>query len=135
MGAIKEQKEDIKKMTAFSCPGATRIKEPVPEFFRCKKCGAEIEIWTHEHSRKCQNCGNNVLRDEVPTCIEWCEYGKECVGDEAYHLYMKAKGTTKLDKKRTQEEEKKMKEYMEKIKKYCQKRSELDGEKTDNQDR
>jgi hypothetical protein len=130
---MKPTNEELKnKMTTFSCPGASRIKEPIPEFFKCGKCGAEVEIWTHEFSRKCQVCGNNVLKEEVPTCIEWCDYGKDCVGEEAYNRYMKAKGAKKEDKKRTEEEEKLMKEYMEKIKKYCEKRRELDGKKTDN---
>lgn len=119
-------------MTQFACPGASRIKEPIPELFKCSKCGADVEIWTHEFSRKCQICGNNVLKEEVPTCIEWCDYGKECVGEEAYNRYMEAKGHKKEDKKRTEEEERIMREYMEKIKKYCEKRSELDGKKTDN---
>ena len=119
-------------MTTFSCPGASRIKEPVPEFFSCPKCGAEVEIWTNEYSRKCNNCGHEVLKDEVPTCIEWCDFGKECVGEEAYNRYMEAKGR-KVE--RSEEDEEKIKEYFEKVKKLCQRWSELHGKETDNKDR
>lgn len=119
-------------MSYFSCPGATRIKEPIPEFFKCPKCHSEVEIWTHESFRKCQNCDQIVLREQVPSCIEWCEYGKECVGEEAYNKYMKSKAGKKEDKKALEEEEIKLKEFMEKVKKQCERRSELDGKKTDN---
>jgi DNA-directed RNA polymerase subunit RPC12/RpoP len=120
------------KMTTFSCPGSARIKEPIPEFYSCPKCGTEVEIWTNEFSRKCGDCGHEVLKDEVPTCIEWCDFGKECVGEEAYNRYMEAKG---VEVKRSEEDEEKIKEYFEKVKKLCQRWSELHGKETDNKDR
>lgn len=132
---MEKKKEESDKMNMFSCPGAMRIKEPIPEFFKCSKCGAEVEIWTHENSRKCKNCGQMVFREQMPSCIEWCEYGKECVGEEAYNRYMEAKVTKKEDKKSLEEEDAKLKELMEKVKKNCQRRSELNGKKTNNQDR
>ncbi len=118
-------------MTTHSCPGATRIKEPIPELFNCSKCSSEVEIWTNEYSRKCENCGTEVLRDGVPTCIEWCDFGKECVGEEAYNRYMKTKGKKKKNIV-SEEEELEVKEYFEKVKKLCQRWSEMHGEKTDN---
>jgi Fe-S-cluster-containing dehydrogenase component len=119
-------------MPNFSCPGATRLKEPIPEFFKCPSCASEIEIWTHENSRKCDNCGKIVTRDQVPTCIEWCEYGKECVGEEAYNRYMEAIKDKGIDKEKLEEAEKRLKELMEKAREYCQRRRDKDGKKTDN---
>ncbi len=119
----------------FSCPGATRIKDPIPEFFKCPNCGAEVEIWTNEYVRKCSKCQTEVVREGVPTCIEWCEYGKECVGEEAYDRYMKAKGGEKEEKIGLEEEEAKLKELIEKIKEKCERRRDLDGKKRDNKDR
>jgi DNA-directed RNA polymerase subunit RPC12/RpoP len=120
------------KMSLNACPGSARIKEPVPELFECSKCHAEVEIWSNEYSRKCPNCGNEVLKDEVPTCIEWCDFGKECVGEEVYNKYMETKG--KNIEERTPEDEEKIKEYFDKVKKLCQKWSEMHGKKTDNKD-
>ena len=122
-------------MVTFSCFGATRIKEPIPEFFKCPSCGAVVEIWTNENSRRCRKCGQMVFREQLPSCIEWCEYGKECVGEEAYNTYMKAKGSKEEDKGRFEEEEAKLKELMEKVKKKCQRRSDINGKKTDNKNR
>lgn len=129
---MEKKKEESVKMNMFSCPGSIRIKEPIPEFFKCPKCGAEVEIWTHENSRKCSNCGETVFKEQMPSCIEWCEYGKECVGEEAYNRFMEAKVNKKEDKKRFEEEETRLKELMKKVKEKCQRRSDKYGEKTDN---
>jgi DNA-directed RNA polymerase subunit RPC12/RpoP len=124
--------EMSEKMSINACPGSTRIKEPVPELFECPKCHAEVEIWSNEYSRSCQNCGSEVLKDEVPTCIEWCDFGKECVGEKAYNRYMETKG--KNIEERSQEDEEKIKEYFDKVKNLCQKWSEMHGKKTNNKD-
>jgi hypothetical protein len=79
------------KFLAFQCPGSVRIKEPIPEFFTCPTCGSEVEIWTHENSRKCQNCGKEVNKEHVPVCVEWCKYAKDCIGEAAYNKYMEGK--------------------------------------------
>ena len=75
-------------LNVFQCPGAARIREPIPEFFECPQCGAEVEIWTHENSRKCDECGYEVFKEHVPSCIEWCKYAVQCVGEAAYERYM-----------------------------------------------
>ncbi len=83
-------------MNGLQCPGSIRIKEPVPESFKCPNCGSEVEIWTHENSRKCLNCGTEVFKEHVPSCVEWCKYAKECIGEEAYERYLQEK--EKVDK-------------------------------------
>ena len=60
------------------------MKQPVPEFFDCPKCGDEVEIWTDELKRACSSCGTEVMREGYMSCLEWCAKAKECVGDEAY---------------------------------------------------
>jgi DNA-directed RNA polymerase subunit RPC12/RpoP len=84
-------------MNMFQCPGSVSIREPIPEFFKCPTCGAEVEIWTHEQSRNCEKCGFEVFKEHVPTCVEWCAYAKDCVGEDAYNRYMKNKETNKGD--------------------------------------
>ena len=78
-------------MVLGGCPGSKQIKEPVPEFYNCVVCGAEVEIWTHEMSRNCQKCGNLVTKDKVPSCIEWCEYAVDCVGPEVLKRFLEKK--------------------------------------------
>jgi hypothetical protein len=121
--------------TIFSCPGSTCIKEPIPEFFTCPNCHSEVEIWTHETSRQCPVCGTRVSSNQVPTCVEWCEYGKECVGEEAYNIYMAGKDKEdRGDGPSREEEERAMRELIEKIKEKCERRIELNGKKADNKD-
>jgi predicted RNA-binding Zn-ribbon protein involved in translation (DUF1610 family) len=70
--------------SGFSCPGSAGIKSPTIELVRCKSCGVENEIFTDENSVLCENCGKIVLRSMDPTCIDWCKWAKECIGEEKY---------------------------------------------------
>jgi len=57
--------------------------------FDCPSCGEEVEIWSDEIRGVCHNCGRAVFRDGYMSCLEWCKYGQDCVGEEAYDRYMK----------------------------------------------
>lgn len=67
-----------------SCPGSKDIKQPKPEDIKCRHCGKNIEIWSDEVEAKCKHCGKITSRHLPPTCIEWCAFAKECVGEEKY---------------------------------------------------
>jgi predicted RNA-binding Zn-ribbon protein involved in translation (DUF1610 family) len=71
------------------CPGAKVLRQPQPEMFDCPSCGEEVEIWTDEIRGLCHNCGRAVFREGYMSCLEWCKYGQDCVGEEAYDRYMK----------------------------------------------
>ena len=73
----------------FECPGARAIRQPQPEFIPCPACRAEVEIWTDEIKAICPQCKKTVLRKQETSCLEWCKYAKECVGEEAYNNYMR----------------------------------------------
>lgn len=66
------------------CPGSTGIRAPMPESITCLNCGEEVEIWTDEMKAKCPNCGTTNFREQNPTCIDWCKFARQCIGDEAY---------------------------------------------------
>ncbi|MBI2328995.1 MAG: hemerythrin domain-containing protein [Chloroflexi bacterium] len=67
-----------------SCPGTRTIREPRPEYINCPDCGKEVEIWTDELKATCPGCGNQVLRVQQASCIDWCPHARECIGPEAY---------------------------------------------------
>ncbi len=67
-----------------SCPGSRAIREPTPEYIDCPSCGEEVEVWTHEMSYPCSNCGTRVFREQSSSCIDWCPYAEECIGPEVY---------------------------------------------------
>ena len=37
---------------------------PVPEFITCRKCGAEVELWTEEEETLCPDCNHKVFKRE-----------------------------------------------------------------------
>lgn len=48
-----------------------------------------MEIWTDEIRGVCAKCGQVVFRDGYMSCLEWCKFGQDCVGQEAYDRYQK----------------------------------------------
>jgi len=69
------------------CPGAVNIRMPRLEVKNCPKCGEEIEVISNEASARCPKCGFVVYNDLL-SCVEWCEYARQCVGDKAYERVM-----------------------------------------------
>lgn len=77
------------------CPGSAKFKQPEPENTKCPTCGEEIEIWTDEIQVVCPKCKNTILHiQEGASCLDWCKYAKECVGDQTYTKYMQNKAIT-----------------------------------------
>ena len=73
------------------CPGAKFFKQPEPENINCPTCSEELEIWTDEVKVICPHCKTVVARRQVQSCLDWCKFGKECVGEELYKKYLKNK--------------------------------------------
>jgi len=67
-----------------SCPGSAEIKQPKPEELTCRNCGKAVEIWSDETEAKCKKCGRINARILGPSCIDWCAFAKECVGEEKF---------------------------------------------------
>ena len=44
-----------------------------------KKPKIREDLWI-----KCPKCNKIVFRGEASSCIKWCKYAKECVGEEKY---------------------------------------------------
>lgn len=76
------------------CPGSSKFKQPEPEIIKCPSCSTEIEIWTDEIQVTCPQCKNVVMREAGASCLDWCKYAKECVGDNTYNKYMQNKETS-----------------------------------------
>ncbi len=70
------------------CPGSRAIHDPVPEDIACFRCGAEVEIWSFEVTVRCPACGAKVFRRQGPTCLDWCRFAKDCVGEATYNRIM-----------------------------------------------
>jgi hypothetical protein len=62
------------------CPGQDS-RNIRPEIIICPKCTAKVEIFSDEVKVKCPNCKELVCRERLPSCVDWCRYAKECLGD------------------------------------------------------
>jgi hypothetical protein len=69
------------------CPGSFNLKTPTLAIKRCPQCGEEVEVFSNDISVKCSRCGFEVFNDIV-SCVQWCKYAKECVGEETYNKLM-----------------------------------------------
>lgn len=76
------------EMMVDQCPGAINIRMPRLELKECPKCGEEIEVFSNDTSAQCPRCGF-VIYNDLLSCVEWCEYARECVGDEKYERMIK----------------------------------------------
>jgi len=74
------------------CPGAAHMRTPTLEIKKCPQCGEEVEIFSNEMQVECSNCGLTIYND-LESCVQWCKYAKECVGEELYKKLMKKKET------------------------------------------
>ncbi|MCK4222354.1 MAG: phosphohydrolase [Dehalococcoidia bacterium] len=52
--------------------------------YKCPNCGAEVEVFSDETKVKCHKCGEEICRDRVPACIDWCASARQCLGEERW---------------------------------------------------
>lgn len=53
----------------------------------CPNCGEIIEIFSIDTQVPCEKCGFMAYNDTL-SCVQWCEYAKQCVGEEMYDKMM-----------------------------------------------
>ena len=68
-----------------SCPGAAQFtRTPTLKIKKCPECGENVEIFSTDTQVKCGHCGF-IIYNDLESCIQWCKYAKECVGEELYN--------------------------------------------------
>lgn len=73
------------------CPGANNIRgAPTLKEKTCPNCGAVIEMFSNEPAVQCK-CGFTAYND-IQSCITWCAFARECVGDEVYEKMIQTTG-------------------------------------------
>ena len=53
----------------------------------CPKCGNIIELFSVDTEVACDKCGFVAYNDTL-SCVQWCKYAKQCVGEEMYNAMM-----------------------------------------------
>ena len=68
-------------MIMSGCQGKPRT----PTIFEkiCPNCGHEIEMCSIDTEQRCEHCGFLAYNDTL-SCVQWCQYAKQCVGEEMY---------------------------------------------------
>ena len=59
--------------------------QPIGE--ACPQCGHEIEMFSTDTEARCEHCGFVAYNDTL-SCVQWCKYARQCVGDEMYEQMM-----------------------------------------------
>jgi len=68
----------------MKCPGQdSRYWKPGAIFeTRCPKCGAEVEFFKDDSTRRCGKCGHKFLNPDMDFgCASYCQYAEQCIGN------------------------------------------------------
>lgn len=65
------------------CPGQDDRNLKV-EMLICPDCGYKVEIFSDEVKVVCHKCKNLVCRQRLPSCVDWCKFAKDCIGEEKW---------------------------------------------------
>lgn len=65
------------------CPGQDDRNVKV-ETIKCPDCSYTVEIFSDEIKVKCPKCKNFVCRVRLPSCVDWCKYARECIGEDKW---------------------------------------------------
>jgi transposase len=77
-------------MMGGHCPGSAFIRTPTLAIKRCPECGSEVEVFSTDIKVPCPKCGFEVYND-IQSCIEWCKYATDCLGEEVVERILTAK--------------------------------------------
>ncbi len=67
---------------------------------RCPYCGYGVEIFSDEIRVKCPKCKKYVYRDKIPSCIDWCKFAKDCIGEERWQELVEHRKTRESHEKK-----------------------------------
>lgn len=79
------------------CQGKPRTPTIIEKI--CPNCGAEIEMFSIDTEMACEKCGFVAYNDSL-SCVQWCKYAKECVGEEMYEAMMKITAQQKEERRK-----------------------------------
>jgi len=75
-----------------------RPKTPTIIEKNCPQCGKLIEMFSIDTQMPCEHCGFVAYNDTL-SCVQWCQYARQCVGDEMYEQMMRIAASQKERKR------------------------------------
>lgn len=79
------------------CPGSLGFLQPKIEVFKCPDCSSDVEIWSDEGTGPCLKCGKTVVRTAGQSCIDWCKFAKQCLGEDKFKQYGEMKANMRKE--------------------------------------
>lgn len=76
-------------MPDFKCPGQDG-RDIKAEIVKCPDCGYRVEMFSDETKVRCPKCLGLVCRLRLNSCIDWCKYARECIGEDKWRQFKKA---------------------------------------------
>jgi len=84
LGSGRQGTRRTSNMWTHYCPGSAGLRgTPTLEIKTCPECGADVELFSIDRKVACDRCGF-VVYNKVQSCIQWCKYARDCVGEEMY---------------------------------------------------
>ncbi len=65
------------------CPGQDFRKLTV-SYHPCPTCQKPVEFFSDELRVRCPNCKTVVHVEQTPSCVQWCQAARDCLGPELY---------------------------------------------------
>ena len=84
-------------MSFRRCPGSAAFMQPKIELVRCPQCQQDVEVWSDEADGTCDSCGITVVRTQSQSCVDWCRYARECLGEEKFKQYRETKSAVRKE--------------------------------------
>jgi len=79
------------------CPGSSTFAQPKIELLPCPGCGGDVEIWSDEPIGTCPACGRTAMRTLTQSCMDWCKFAEECLGEAKYKQYQDMKSAIRKE--------------------------------------
>lgn len=67
----------------LKCPGQDD-RNISAQIINCPRCAYEVEIFSDEIKVKCPGCGSLVCNKRPPSCVDWCQSARLCIGEEKW---------------------------------------------------
>lgn len=67
----------------LGCPGQNKRNIKV-ENITCPNCGYQVEMFSDEVNVHCPQCKEQVCRQRLPSCVDWCSHAKGCIGEQRW---------------------------------------------------
>lgn len=69
------------------CPGQDSRKLTI-SYHPCSNCQKPVEFFSDEVRVRCPHCKTIVVKEQMPSCVQWCQAARQCLGPELYEMIM-----------------------------------------------